>query len=496
MYWKALFSLALVLVLPHLHGSRLLVAESPRNSEDPATDSAHPATDDLGAKMMESFELVLKHHVAPPTLQQMVLQSLLAGHASSGRKPSATLATEVSNSAGESLRTLYQRELAKLDAKALTVSDLLPAEWSGLGITLTPRKEHLVNNQLSANRYVGIGIALRKTDAWPTMAKVFPGGPAAQAGATDGDVIAVVDGQSTEGLPLTEVIELLRGVKGSEVTLLVKRKAEEKTFHLTRNVVPLATVKPIVTSQSGRTVGLSLERVSASSVHELRKIADSLDVDVMTVVLDLRTSIGADNLHYGELLANALIDNGVIGFVENRAGKQRLVQSEPGTLFGERKLVAVVDQSTGGVLRWIASALQSTRQAEILGAPSAAAAMTSSDVELADGSLFITMPTHHLCGADGEMLSNHRLNRLQSSEAVFMRSMQRSRNTLHAQSSVRQRQPGVLYPDRPFPQPEPRIRSSGMMRRPTVVQSGRPLIELIERDLRLAQAAKSEEDAN
>lgn len=431
----------------------------------------------LTGQLIETFDLVLANHVSPPTMQQMVLESIAALYSRADADMPADLAKEISNTTGDSLRRILERELLKVGTEMTTLLDCVPAEFASIGVTVTPMKAQLVNDQLAANRYVGIGIAIQTSVGETKMAKVFPGGPAHQAGAQDGDVIIEVDGKSTEGVNLRDVIDLLRGVKGSKVELVARRNGTDQTLALTRDVIPLTTVRPALLTKSGKTAGIALERVSASSVHELRKINSSLDSKVETVVLDFRTNIGARNLHYGELLGNALIDNAAIGLVSDRNGKKREVRAEKGTLFSGRNLIAVIDTRTSGVLSWIAAALQDNGQAVIYGAPTAMSTTTETTLKLSDATHAISIPTHKLCYADGEPLTRRKFS---TSREDFLVLQQRI--DFGWKRGSKERLPGVLYPDKPFPDSGPRRLAAGVRNRPTTIVKIGPLIEPIERD--------------
>lgn len=59
--------------------------------------------------------------------------------------------------------------------------------------------------------------------------------PAEKAGIRPKDVVTKVNGKSVVGKPLDEVVKLVRGKKGTTVTLTIKRGSQEKT--LKSNVV-------------------------------------------------------------------------------------------------------------------------------------------------------------------------------------------------------------------------------------------------------------------
>lgn len=88
-------------------------------------------------------------------------------------------------------------------------------------IKLKPRKEGGANNELE-----GIGATLAPAAGGPTVVSVIEKGPASTAGLKRGDKFVRIDGQSTAELPLSDVIQRLRGPEGSRVSISVVREGE------------------------------------------------------------------------------------------------------------------------------------------------------------------------------------------------------------------------------------------------------------------------------
>jgi len=85
-----------------------------------------------------------------------------------------------------------------------------------------------------AEKYYGIGIAIEKVDGLIRIGGVLPNTPASGSSFQQGDIIEAVDGVSTEGMSLDDVVAGIVGPKGTEVTLSVKSHSqdvtEKKTF--------------------------------------------------------------------------------------------------------------------------------------------------------------------------------------------------------------------------------------------------------------------------
>ena len=79
----------------------------------------------------------------------------------------------------------------------------------------------------------GIGANLQLSADGVAFGDVFPGNPAARGGMHAGDRIVGIDGQSTTGLSLTDVLQLLRGPAGTTVGISV-RSTEHRRGHRRR----------------------------------------------------------------------------------------------------------------------------------------------------------------------------------------------------------------------------------------------------------------------
>lgn len=86
--------------------------------------------------------------------------------------------------------------------------------------------------------YKGIGAAVSEKEGGPLVEYVYPGSPAEKAGLLAGDVVLKVDGISVESLSLNYIVEnLIQGLPGSSLEMVVNRKGEEVTLRITRGEV-------------------------------------------------------------------------------------------------------------------------------------------------------------------------------------------------------------------------------------------------------------------
>ena len=78
-------------------------------------------------------------------------------------------------------------------------------------------------------KYYGVGIEIEIHRNKPVVKFVHKNSPAEMAKVLKGDVIESINGKTTKGLGLAEVILLIRGKKDSQIVMAVKRQNQNIT---------------------------------------------------------------------------------------------------------------------------------------------------------------------------------------------------------------------------------------------------------------------------
>jgi C-terminal peptidase prc len=359
----------------------------------PVPAPAMPA--ELARHVQEITDTVLEHHIDPPARQQMVLSGIKALYRAAGVAVPLGLGGRVSAvSTPEQLAALLAEVWPKTTAKPVAVKALEDALLEDLvaavpgDAELMTAKDARVAEQMAGNRYVGIHITLGMDDKEkrPMMPSIFPGGPAARAGIQAGAIIEEIDGADTKGMKLRDAVDRLRGDEGTDVTLKFRQPKEttSRTVKITRGQLPRATIVGFGASPSdeGRLrlgvpdpIGyLRITEITASTPHELRKLAQRMDGEgIRAVVLDLRGIRSSGSaVHPAVLLADSLLERGAIGRVRTARGETTYT-ADADALFRGRPIAVLVDQDTSGTAEWLAAALQDNHRAVIVGSPTAGA---------------------------------------------------------------------------------------------------------------------------
>jgi carboxyl-terminal processing protease len=390
----------------------------PKHEEGPAR---------LGEWVRAVTDAVLSHHVDPPARQQMILDGLKAVYKAAGRPVPNGLAQKVSAVADPSqIDSLLAEALAPV-GDHVPKADPGPAMIEGLlscvpgGAELIPERQQRVNEQIQGNLYVGIHVALSMDDKAkrPTFPEIFPGGPADRAGVRKGDVLETVDGTTVEGEPLVRVIDRLRGAEGTDVTIGVRTPPSSavRTLTLRRGRLPRTSVGAVRKKGDGGwdvclkadgegPVGyLKVNDITGSTPQEVRAMAQRMEEQgAEALILDLR-SVPPASLHATVLLADALLDGGIIGRVR-WTDRVETFRAEPDALFRNRPIAVLIDGTTGPEAAWLAAALQDNRRALLVGQPAYPAAGVQTAIPVLGGAYALRLTTGLLERGDGRPIGN------------------------------------------------------------------------------------------
>ena len=313
-----------------------------------------PADEPIGAEQVAAtlesvFECVLDHHIDPPTRQQMVLALVRHLH----QQDSAAVRAELSRTVSElgSKDQLYQfmrTEIERNHAPLLTAPESLnrwDLDWLSStvpgGIQLEEPKDVDVEQQLAANRYVGIGVQLSKRVNDFVFDLVMENGTAARGGILSGDQLLRINSIPVDG-DMQHVVDQLRGPEGSAFQVTVRTGADEpRDIELRRQVVVMKTIKLEPLKPEDTSAVIVVEDIRASSVHELQNVIEQLPDAIDEVQLKLEFD---GNFHYFCLFADALLDAGRLGRVVTREGSRVIRTSDGNVLAGRRLKIELIDR--------------------------------------------------------------------------------------------------------------------------------------------------------
>ncbi len=170
--------------------------------------------------------------------------------------------------------------------------------------------------------YVGVGVQVSQANETKiiTVVKVFDGSPAKEAGIEAQDVITKVDGEDVSDQELDAVVDKIRGVEGTDVTITVYRSSDGKDHDYTmkRKKVENPTVEYKMLSDN-------IGYISVSSFYEVtaKQFIDAVgDLNVQGMeglIVDLRDN-GGGLLDIAVEMLDFMLPEGKIVYTEDKKG--------------------------------------------------------------------------------------------------------------------------------------------------------------------------------
>src|SRR5579863_4482898 len=142
--------------------------------------------------------------------------------------------------------------------------------------------------------YYGIGMQVGPRDGKTIVIAPFGGSPAYRAGLRPGDVILEVNDKRTDGLTTSDIADLLKGPKGTQVTISVGRDGVDKplTFNVIRDEIKRNSVDQAFWIKPGIAY-MAITSFNETTSHEMDDQLSALGEDnIKGLVMDLRGNPG------------------------------------------------------------------------------------------------------------------------------------------------------------------------------------------------------------
>ena len=236
-------------------------------------------------------------------------------------------------------------------------------------------------------KFTGIGIHITMQNGFVTVISPIEDTPAHRAGIEPGDRIIKVDGQLTKDL--REAVRMMRGPKGSKVTVTILREGVKKPidFELTRDEIPIQSVKHVLLRPGFGYVRIS--NFTGTTTQDFEKAIEQLessDPPLKGLILDLRNN-GGGLLNQAISIADEFLDQGTIVSMKGRDKRNTKVFSATASRTPRSyPIVVLINGGTASASEIVAGALQDQKRALILGTTSFGKGSVQTVETLRDGS--------------------------------------------------------------------------------------------------------------
>lgn len=215
--------------------------------------------------------------------------------------------------------------------------------------------------------FQGIGIMMNKLGDYVTVQKVFASSPADIAGIRPGDKIAAVDGKNVVGTSIDLIANLVRGEKGTKVTIgIIKPSGNSITsVEVTRDLIKINPVTYEIKNGIGY---IKLDIFNGNTEEYMNKAFDELDKNKITkIILDLRNNPGGQ-VDQAVAIARKIIPAGLI---TKLVFKSRNIADEPYYSYLQSpkytKLMVLVNEMSASASEILAGAIQDTKVGTLIG---------------------------------------------------------------------------------------------------------------------------------
>jgi carboxyl-terminal processing protease len=240
-------------------------------------------------------------------------------------------------------------------------------------------------DQNISGKFEGIGARLQKKDQVVEIVEVIVGGPVWKAKALEvGDAILKVaqkdeDAVEIGPMRLSDAVKLIKGPKGTQVFLTVRRVSgiiEEVVIN--RDVVELeeSYAKSTIIQKNGKIYGLIQlpkfyidfkDQKSRNAASDVKKELEALKKrNVSGIIMDLRNN-GGGSLKTVVDITGFFIDQGPVVQVKSTGGAKDILRDEDPSIVWDGSLVIMVNEFSASASEILAAALQDYKRAIILG---------------------------------------------------------------------------------------------------------------------------------
>ncbi len=262
----------------------------------------------------------------------------------------------------------------------LTEKELFEAAMKGMFDQIDPYSEFLTPEEGEAfsnslqSAYVGIGVVLKQTNEYVSVAKVFPESPAEKAGVQKGDYFINVDGQDTMGFTPSQIQGLVLGEEGTEVTIVFGRGGTSYTATIVRGRVNAPSVEsldikelmPKLTEEQANKIGyIAITSFSDETDKEFKKEIERIKArGINQLVLDLRDNGGGYVTTAVEAAREIIPKGQIVSFVNSQNQKKSYNSSLENPPF---EIVALINENSASATEFVAAAIQDSKVGSLVG---------------------------------------------------------------------------------------------------------------------------------
>ena len=254
--------------------------------------------------------------------------------------------------------------------------------------------------------YYGVGMVIQQQNNKVYVITPYEGTPSFRAGIRPGDIIAAIDGKSTEGMTSDVVAKNLKGPKGTHVQVSVVRDGQSKplTFDLVRDEIPHPSVDLKYEIRPG--VGyIHLTQFQETTAQEVNQAIDGFP-NLKGLVLDLRGNPGGLLSQAVEVCDHLLSKGQTIVSQRGRAYPDQNYTATHGNGGKQFPIVVLVNRNTASAAEIVSGALQDHDRALIVGETTFGKGLVQTVYNLSENT-GLALTTYHYYTPSGRLIQRN-----------------------------------------------------------------------------------------
>jgi len=247
-----------------------------------------------------------------------------------------------------------------------------------------------VNEPLEGS-FEGVGIQFQLLEDTLLVVQTISGAPAEKVGVQAGDRIIYIGDELIAGVKMqnSDIMKRLRGPKGTEVTVKIKRGADAElhVFKIIRNKIPIHSVD--ATYMIGKDIGyIKINNFGSTTVEEFQTAFSKLHKAGMKhLILNLQGN-GGGYLHAAHQLANEFLSKDkLVVYTQGLNQPKSIMESTAVGNYETGKLIVLVDEYSASASEILSGAIQDWDRGIIIGRRTFGKGLVQRQLPLVDGSM-------------------------------------------------------------------------------------------------------------
>ena len=236
---------------------------------------------------------------------------------------------------------------------------------------------------------IGVEVAIKKDQL--TVVTPLKDTPGERAGLKAGDQIIKVDGKNTSDMSSDQAISMIRGKRGTKVTLTIFREGwtQTKDFTIIRDTIRVDSVSWEL--KDNDVAYINIRQFDQALSSDFQKAAfEILESPAKKIIIDLRNNPGG-YLEVCQDIAGWFLKPGQVVTIEDfgKAREQQQYKAQGSARFSDYPVVILINKGSASASEILAGALRDNRKIKLIGEKSFGKGSVQEVVDLQDGESFL-----------------------------------------------------------------------------------------------------------